>query len=68
MTKNPHIKAIADRLLRSSLRAAGNIPESAGCKRCGLPAVRAQDFKDTVSMKEYLISGFCQKCQDEVFK
>lgn len=25
------------------------------------------DFRDTISLKEYTISGICQQCQDEVF-
>ena len=25
------------------------------------------EFKDEISMKEYQISGFCQKCQDKTF-
>ena len=27
----------------------------------------AAKFKDALSVKEYRISGLCQKCQDEVF-
>jgi hypothetical protein len=26
------------------------------------------DFRDVLSKKEYLISGICQKCQDDIFK
>lgn len=26
------------------------------------------EFKDEVSRREYKISGFCQKCQDDIFK
>ena len=28
----------------------------------------ATEFKDELSVREYGISGFCQKCQDEVFE
>jgi hypothetical protein len=39
--------------------------------RCIAPPIgcggEAVSFKDTISEKEYQISGFCQKCQDEVF-
>lgn len=31
---------------------------------CGKPLV---PFKDTLSAKEYGISGLCQNCQDEIF-
>jgi len=34
------------------------------CTGCGQPAV---EFKDELSKREYKISGFCQKCQDDVF-
>ncbi len=30
--------------------------------------INVKDFTDTLSKKEYLISGLCQKCQDETFK
>lgn len=29
--------------------------------------VSIADFKDALSKKEYLISGLCQKCQDDFF-
>jgi len=29
--------------------------------------VDVMDFKDKLSMKEYLISGLCQGCQDKTF-
>jgi hypothetical protein len=34
------------------------------CTWCKQPIT---DFKDAASRNEYRISGFCQKCQDEVF-
>jgi hypothetical protein len=34
------------------------------CVCCGKPA---DQFKDNLSVKEYSISGLCQKCQDETF-
>lgn len=30
--------------------------------------INIKDFKDELSLKEYNISGLCQKCQDEFFK
>jgi hypothetical protein len=38
--------------------------KSGRCASCGGPAA---EFKDPVSSVEYLFSGLCQKCQDEVF-
>lgn len=35
------------------------------CLSCGSEAL---EFKDSVSEKEFGISGLCQQCQDEVFK
>lgn len=34
------------------------------CPICKGPA---KNFRDALSLKEYNISGMCQKCQDEVF-
>lgn len=34
------------------------------CTTCGKEAV---SFRDSISRKEYLISGMCQACQDKVF-
>ncbi len=30
--------------------------------------VNISEFKDALSLKEYKISGLCQKCQDKTFK
>jgi hypothetical protein len=35
------------------------------CAFCGKDAT---SFKDTLSEKEFTISGLCQKCQDKVWK
>lgn len=35
------------------------------CMTCG---DTVDGFKNALSQKEYLISGMCQGCQDEVFK
>jgi len=29
--------------------------------------IKMEDFRDSVSWREFHISGLCQKCQDEVF-
>jgi len=36
------------------------------CPFCG-DAVRIEDLRDPLSVKEASISGLCQKCQDEIF-
>lgn len=30
--------------------------------------INIQDFKDSLSLREYKISGLCQKCQDSFFE
>ena len=37
------------------------------CPFCGKQIVIA-DFRDDLSLKEFTISGICQKCKDEFFK
>lgn len=43
-----------------------------GCVKCGASVVLSKDggldFRDEVSEREYLISGFCQACQDEIWE
>ena len=34
------------------------------CVKCG---IEVTEFKDELSKKEYSLSGFCQKCQDDFF-
>ena len=34
------------------------------CTWCGKPAT---EFRDALSRKEFTVSGFCQRCQDETF-
>jgi len=34
------------------------------CDEC----INIEDFKDEISLKEFNISGLCQKCQDSFFK
>lgn len=36
------------------------------CVICETP-IHDKDFKDTISRKEYEITGLCQKCQDETY-
>jgi hypothetical protein len=37
------------------------------CPFCGV-RISEVSFRDEISKKEALISGLCQKCQDEIFK
>ena len=40
--------------------------EQGKCPLCGIDIV-VSEFKDKLSYKEFLISGMCQKCQDDFF-
>jgi hypothetical protein len=35
---------------------------------CGAKIDGPQDFRDDLSVREFHISGMCQKCQDSVFE
>lgn len=47
-------------------RSATEAKEKKICVFCGKP-IKMEDFKDRLSIKEYEISGLCQKCQDDTF-
>lgn len=36
------------------------------CPTCG-KKIDCSDFRDSISKREFKISGMCQKCQDEIF-
>lgn len=38
------------------------------CPSCGKKIDTTIEFSDEVSIREYGISGLCQKCQNEVFR
>ena len=40
--------------------------EKGECPICG-EVIVMEDFKDELSIKEFTISGMCQKCQDSIF-
>ena len=47
-------------------RSPTEAKEKRVCVTCGKP-IKMEDFKDQLSIKEYKISGLCQKCQDDTF-
>lgn len=68
--KNPIIDAVVSELMgkdRVATITAG------GCMTCdrynhkGVQVLTREHFRDTLSVKEYGISGMCQECQDSVF-
>jgi hypothetical protein len=42
------------------------LKEAGKCPTCGT-IIDQKAFRDRLSVKEYGISGMCQKCQDKVF-
>lgn len=60
--KAPGIDALLSDLMG---RDRGATIRSNKCMTCGGDA---NDFKDALSVKEYGISGMCQRCQDSVFE
>jgi len=44
-----------------------NKVEKGICPFCN-KTIDVSQFKDTLSLKEYKITGICQECQDEIFK
>ena len=38
------------------------------CPLCKSYKVKYNDFKDSLSWKEFKISGMCQECQDKMFE
>ena len=37
------------------------------CVSCKTDSITEDSFRDALSIKEYKISGMCQKCQDDFF-
>jgi hypothetical protein len=64
MALNDREKRIRD--LHSNIMGA-DVLESIKNERCASCGGPAAEFEDAVSSVEYLLSGLCQKCQDEVF-
>jgi len=61
--KAPEIERLVDVINPSGRKRVDSIKQDV-CAWCGKPAV---EFRDELSRREYRISGFCQKCQDETF-
>lgn len=57
------IEHLIDATNPSGLKRVGSIKMNM-CAWCG---GRADEFRDTLSEREYRISGFCQECQDKTF-
>lgn len=63
MDRHPDLQAFFDKMLpqpQAKSKAEGV------CSKCLTP-IQPDEFKDEISRKEFAISGWCQKCQDEIF-
>ncbi len=59
--RHPELEAFLEALNGISPKQAIEAGICAACKQ------EANKFTDELSVREYAISGLCQKCQDEVF-
>ena len=51
---------------QAGFREEVKLVEQGFCPFCK-EKVKMEDFKDELSVKEFKISGLCQKCQDKTF-
>ena len=56
---------------RTIMEKAGFTEEMKLVEQCKCPIcetkIDPKDFKDDLSVKEFTVSGMCQKCQDRIF-
>lgn len=58
---------IEDFLNCVSCKTFGRSRTEEACVKCGSNKVKPEDFCNDISRREYKLSHFCQKCQDEFF-
>ena len=61
--KSPEMEKLIDAFNLSGRKRVDSIRQDI-CTWCGGSAAQ---FRDSLSRKEYTISGFCQECQDKTF-
>lgn len=66
MKKDPGMQEFVDGVAR--LLFGKTVSECIQNKECLACGGEAKTFKDRVSVDEYLISGLCQACQDNLFQ
>jgi len=65
--RSKEIQSFLDNFAKKAFgRSPTEAKEKGICVTCGAK-IEMGDFKDRVSIKEYGISGLCQKCQDDAF-
>ena len=67
MERDKEIQSAIDSFAKKAFgRSQTESKEKMICVFCGTK-IEMGDFKDQLSIKEYGISGLCQKCQDDTF-
>jgi hypothetical protein len=64
MAKTPEMEELLDRVGKILFGRSRKDPI---CVACGSTKVRSEDFRDTLSRREFELSHFCQECQDKTF-
>ena len=55
-----------DLMEKAGFKKEMKMVENRQCPLCG-EKINTNDFKNDISIKEFTISGMCQKCQDKIF-
>lgn len=67
MERSKEIQSFLDNFAKKAFgRSPTEAKEKNVCVFCG-KEIKMEDFKDQLSIKEYGISGFCQKCHPDTF-
>ena len=67
MKKTKELQNFLDGFAKKAFgRSQTEATEQKICVFCHKP-IKMEDFRDALSIKEYRISGLCQKCQDDTF-
>ena len=67
MNRSPEMQEVVDTVaLKLGGRTLTECHKKKLCSDCGRK-VDMDSFRDELSKKEYSLSGFCQKCQDNFF-
>jgi len=61
--KTPEMKDAIESVFPGTMKAL----EECKCPICKKSIDVNRDFRDTLSQREYLISGMCQNCQDSIW-
>ena len=70
MNRAPKLQKFIDNFAEKNFGHKQGDKDSTGmpvCVFCGKSIDVGKDFKDELSIKEFRISGMCQKCRDETF-